>query len=66
MSERIKNRKNRIALLRKMINEATARGESIKKVLARFCCDTGVTEFTARKYLRLLKDAELIPETIDA
>jgi hypothetical protein len=57
--DRIKQRKNRIDLLQKMIKEASGK-ESTKKVLARFCVDTGVTEFTAQKYLQLLKDANLV------
>ena len=56
--ERVKGRKARIALLEKMIKEAG--GESINKTLARFCIKTCITEYTARKYLKLLIDAEAI------
>jgi len=58
MATRIRERKQRIDLLARMLDE---RGnESVKKVLARFCVQTGVTLFTAKRYLELLKDAEAV------
>jgi len=61
MSERIKERKHRIALLQKMLNGSD---EPTDKVLARFCVETGVTEFTARKYFDLLIKAGLTDRTL--
>ena len=63
MSERIKERKERIAALKKAIDEAG--DEPIKKVIASFCVRTGVSEYTVRRYLRLLIDAGLVDETVD-
>lgn len=58
MATRIRERKQRIDLLARMLNE---RGdESVRKVLARFCVQTGVTLFTAKRYLELLKDAAAV------
>lgn len=57
--ERIKGRRDRIALLQKAINDA-GENKPIKKVLAEFCVKSGVTEYTAKKYLTLLRDAGLI------
>jgi len=63
MSERIKERKQRIAALKKAIDE---RGDTpVKKVIATFAIETGVSEYTIRKYLQMLKDAELIDKSID-
>ena len=63
MSERIKERKERIAALKKAIDDAG--DEPIKKVIANFCIQTGVSEYTVRRYLRLLIDAGLVDETVD-
>lgn len=59
---RIADRKTRIDLLLKMINEA---GDvPIKAILAKFCIKTGVTPFTAKRYLQLLVDAGEVDESV--
>ncbi len=57
--ERVKGRKERLELLMKMIEE-NADDEPLDVVLARFCVETGVTRYTARKYVKLLRDAKLL------
>jgi len=57
--DRISQRKRRIDLLLRMIKE-NVDVESLDKIIAKFCVQTGVTEFTARRYLRLLIEAELV------
>ena len=61
--ERIRGRKERIALLEKMIKDSADK-EPLKKTLARFCVLTGVTSYTARKYLKLLMDAERLEGSV--
>jgi hypothetical protein len=60
--ERIRGRKQRIQLLRKMLNEMS--DKSLTELLAHFCVLTGVTEYTACKYLKLLREADLIPSRL--
>jgi len=49
--------KARIRLLHRMLSQST---DPVGKTLARFCCETGVSMYTARKYLRLLIQAGLV------
>ena len=59
---RIADRKARIERLLTMIRQ---RGDTpIKKVLAKFCIETGTTPFTAKRYLQLLVDAGEVDESV--
>jgi DNA-binding transcriptional ArsR family regulator len=56
--EGVSRRKERIRLLHKMIGEDTT--GDIEKVLGKFCCETGVSLYTARSYLKVLIQAGLV------
>jgi len=59
LEKAVKAAQQRIRLLHKMLCDSS---DSEEKTLARFCCETGVSKFTARRYLALLVEAGLVEE----
>jgi len=57
MDKAVSNAKDRIRLLHKMLGNTT---DPTEQIIARFCCETGVSEYTARRYMQMLIKAKLV------